>query len=89
MGEEVVRILVVTCWDQQWPLIHSTQVRTGCRWLVSAVAVEVDQLARFGDVFENRTEDLLMDWMPGERKKEESGLYSGFWPEQVEGLICC
>lgn len=57
-------------------------MRTGCCWLVSAAAVEVDQLARFGDVFENQTEDLLMDWMRGEREREESGLYSGFWPEQ-------
>lgn len=38
----------------------STEVRMGCCWLVSAVAVEVDQLARFGDVFDSQMEDLLM-----------------------------
>ena len=89
MGEEVVKISVMTWWDSTVAShLSSTEVRMGCCWLVSAAAVEGGQLARFGDVFENQIDDLLMDWMRGEREREESGVYSGFWPEQV-GLTCC
>lgn len=46
-------------------------------------------MARLGDVWENQTEDLFVDWLCDEREREESRMNPGFWPECTEGRACC